>query len=201
MVPVLSGEVKEGEQSIPILDQAGDRLVVLGAVFVGEQVDRGLGGRAGRRAVNLSKIYLHIDLDPEGDLVEYVVGLVDPTPLVPRAGKDLIDGLPEAERAVANRQIRRDLEPAPLDVDEQLAPTLGALPYPGLEADEILLALGCGADQHEHAFGGLFHARLQVDSVRPYVHVTPGREVALLPGVVIGLPFRRQPRDHGWRQV
>src|ERR1700740_2728568 len=49
--------------------------------------------------------------------------------------------------------------------------------------------------------GGLFPARLQVASVRPYVHVTPGQEVALLPGVVIGLPFRRQPRDHGWRQV
>jgi hypothetical protein len=36
MVPVLGGEVEEGEQRFPILRQAGDRLVVLGAVFVGE---------------------------------------------------------------------------------------------------------------------------------------------------------------------
>ena len=38
-------------------------------------------------------------------------------------------------------------------------------------------------------------------SVRSYVHVTPRREVALLPGVVIGLPFRRQSRERGRRQV
>src|SRR5262252_3329857 len=126
MVPVLSGEVKEGEQSIPILGQAGDRLVVLGAVFVGEHVDRGLRCRTGRRAVNLSKICLHVDLDRKGDLVEHVGGLVNPTPLVSGAGKDLIDGLPEAERAVDDRQIRRDREPTPLDVDEELAPTLRA---------------------------------------------------------------------------
>src|SRR3981189_119522 len=36
MVPVLGGEVEEGEQSFPILRQAGDRLVVVGAVFVGD---------------------------------------------------------------------------------------------------------------------------------------------------------------------
>jgi hypothetical protein len=33
MVPVLSGEVKEGEQSFPVLGQAGDRLLALGAVL------------------------------------------------------------------------------------------------------------------------------------------------------------------------
>src|SRR5450631_3859297 len=121
MVPVLGGEVEKGEQSISILGQAGDRLVVLGSVFVGEHVDRRLGGRAGRRSVNLSKVYLHVDLDGEGDLVQHVGGLVNPTALVPGAGKNLIDGLPEAE-AVADREIRGDLEPTPLDVDQEFAP-------------------------------------------------------------------------------
>src|SRR5580658_3583493 len=88
------------------------------------------------------------------------VGLVNPTPLVPGAGKDLIDGLPEAECAVADGEIRRDLEATPLDVDEKFAPALRALPHPGLETDEFLLALGCGADQHKHAFGVVFHSRL-----------------------------------------
>ena len=50
---------------------------------------------------------------------------MNPTPLVPGAGEDLIDGLPEAERAVADGEIRRDLEPAPLDVDEELAAASG----------------------------------------------------------------------------
>ena len=51
VVPVLGGKIEEGEQGLAILGQAGDRLVVLGAVFVGEPVDRGLGreGVLGRR--------------------------------------------------------------------------------------------------------------------------------------------------------
>ena len=49
---MLGGEVEEGEQSFPILRQAGDRLVVLGTVFVGEHIDRHLGCRAGRRATD-----------------------------------------------------------------------------------------------------------------------------------------------------
>ena len=43
VVPVLGGKVEEGEQSLTVLGQAGNRLVVPGAVFVGEAVDRGLG--------------------------------------------------------------------------------------------------------------------------------------------------------------
>jgi hypothetical protein len=45
---VLGGEVEEGKQSFPILRQAGDRLVVLGTVFVGEHIDRRLGWGAAR---------------------------------------------------------------------------------------------------------------------------------------------------------
>jgi hypothetical protein len=42
---------------------------------------------------------------------------------------------------------------------------------------------------------------VQVDPIRPHVHVSPRREVALLSSVVIRLPFCRQPRDHRRRQV
>src|ERR1700735_2703678 len=77
MVPVLGGEVEEGEQRFPVLGQPGDRLVVLGIVFISEHVDRCLGRRAGWRAVNLAKVDLHVDLDREGDLVQYVGGLVN----------------------------------------------------------------------------------------------------------------------------
>ena len=75
-------------------------------------------------------------------LFSTVGGLVNPTPLVPGARKDLLDGLPEAERAVADRQVGSDLEPTLLDVDEEFAPALCALPHPGLEADQFLLAFG-----------------------------------------------------------
>ena len=172
MVPVLGWEVEEGEQRFPILRQASDRLVVLGAVFVGEHVDRGVGRRTGRRAVNLAKVGFHVDLNREGNLVQHVGGLVNPTALVPGAREDLFDCLPEAERAVADREVRRNLEPTLLDVDKELTPALRTLAHPGLEADEFLLALGCCANQHQHAFGGLFHPCLQVDPVGPHVHVS-----------------------------
>ena len=67
---------------------------------------------------------------------------MNPTPLVSGARKDLLDRLPEAERAVADREVWCNLEPTLLDVDEKLAPALCVLTYPGLEADEFLLALG-----------------------------------------------------------
>ena len=102
MVPVLGGEVKKGEQRFPVLGQTSDRLVVLGIVFVGEQTDRCLGRGAGRRAVNLAKIDLHVD---------HVGGFMNPTPLVSGARKDLLDRLPETERAVADREVGRNLEP------------------------------------------------------------------------------------------
>src|SRR3984885_1184928 len=189
MVPVLGREVEEGEQSFPVLGQAGDRLLVLGAVFVGEHVDRGLRDCAGRCSINLSKVCLHVDLDREGDLVQHVGGLVNPTPLVSGARIDFIDGLPEAERAVAYREVGRDLEPTPLDVDEELAPALRALPHPSLEADELLLALGGGSNKPPRLFGAVFHAPLHVAAVRPTVPVTLRRKVALLPTTVIALPL------------
>ena len=136
MVPVLGGEVEESEQRFPVLGQTGDRLVVLGGVFVGEHIDRRLGRRAGRRAINLAKVDLHVELDGEGDFVQHVGGLVNPTPLVPGARKDLLDRLPEAKRAVADREVWRNLEPTLFDVDEKLAPALGALTYPSLEVHQ-----------------------------------------------------------------
>jgi hypothetical protein len=42
--------IREGKQSAPVLRQTGDRLVVLGVVFVGEHVDRRFVRHGGRRA-------------------------------------------------------------------------------------------------------------------------------------------------------
>src|SRR6516165_8192678 len=85
MIPVLGGEVEEGEQRFPVLREAGNGLIILGVVFVSEHIDRYLGRRAGWRAVDLAKVDLHVDLDREGDLVQYVGGLVNPTRIAHRA--------------------------------------------------------------------------------------------------------------------
>jgi hypothetical protein len=45
-----------------------------------------------------------------------------PAALPPRSGEDLVERLPEAERTVADRQFRRDLQSAPPDIDQEFAP-------------------------------------------------------------------------------
>ena len=137
---MLGGKVEEGKQGFAVLGQASDRLVVFGTVFVCEHLDRGLGRRACRRPVDLAEVDLHVDLDRSRDLVQHVGGLVNPTSLVAGDGEDLLDRLPEAERAVADGEVRCNREPTPLDIDEELTPALGALAHPGLKADEFLPA-------------------------------------------------------------
>src|SRR5450830_687127 len=201
VIPVLGGEVVEGQHCSAILRQAFDRLVVLRSVFLGEDIDRHLGRSSVRGQVNFAQVLLHVCLHRQRDLVQYVRRLVHPTPLVPCSWKDLVDGLPEAEPTVANSDFRGDLQPAPLHLDQQLTPALGALASANLEADELLLALRRRADQHQHAFGVVFHPGLQVDTVRPDIHVSPCRQVALLPAVVLVLPLGRQSGNHRRRQV
>src|SRR3979409_1858020 len=60
---------------------------------------------------------LHVELNREGDLVQHVGGLVNPTALVPGARKDLFDRLPERASAVADREIRHHTDHPRLDID------------------------------------------------------------------------------------
>src|ERR1700688_3443822 len=81
-----------------------------------------------------------------------------PASLVRRSGKDLVERLPEAERTVTNGDFRSDRQPPSFHIDEKFAPALRAFPNANLEADELLLALRRGPDQHQHAFAVVFHA-------------------------------------------
>jgi hypothetical protein len=67
---------------------------------------------------------------------------MDPTPLMPGAGKDLLDRFPEAERPIADREVRCDLETTLVDVDEKLTPALRALAHPRLEATSSFFPSG-----------------------------------------------------------
>ena len=96
-----------------------------------------------------------------------------PAPLVPCSGKNLVKRLPEAQRAIGDRQFRSDREPTRLQIDQQLAPALGALANADLEADQLLFTFRRGADHHQHALGGGFHAGLEVNAVGPDIDVAP----------------------------
>jgi site-specific DNA recombinase len=99
---------------------------------------------------------------------------VQPAPLMMRAGEELVEGLPEAECPITHGNVRRNRQSPPFDLDEQLAPALGALAHAGLEADQFLLAFRGRPDQHQHAFGMIFHPGLQIDPVGPDIDVSAG---------------------------
>src|SRR5579872_6205476 len=105
VVPMLGGKVEEGEQRLPVLGQAGHRLVVLDPVLLGEGVDGYFGFRSGWCTVDFAEVGLHVDLDRGSDLVEHVDDFVHPTALVAGDREDLLERLPQAETAVANGKL------------------------------------------------------------------------------------------------
>src|SRR4051794_357984 len=75
-------------------------------------------------------------------------------------GDTFLERLPEAKRAVAGGQFRRDRQATRLQIDQQFPPALHAFPDADLKSQQLLLALRRGSDQDQHAFGLRFHARL-----------------------------------------
>ena len=153
------------------------------------------------RHPDLPQVLLDRGLDRLRHLVENVAGFMKPTPLMLCPGEDLVESLPEPQRAVGDRQFRSDREPARLQVDQQLMPALGAFADADLEAEQFLLAFRRGADHHQHAVGHRLHAGLEVDAIGPDIDVAPGRQVTLLPARVIIGPALLQPGDDRGRQV
>ena len=85
---------------------------------------------------------------------------------MPGGRGNLLQRLPEGQCPVGDGEFWSHGQPARLDVDQQLAPTLGALAHADLETDQFLAAFRGGADDHQHALGCRFQAGLQVDAVR-----------------------------------
>ena len=201
MSPMLGREVEEREQHLTILDQALDRRAVFGMVFLDEGVDRGFGFRPARRQIDVPQVVLHCAQHGFGDLVEHVADFVAPAPLVSRAGEDLVEGLPDPQSAVTDRQFRSDPQAALLHIDQELTPALGALAGAHLEADQFLAALRRRADQHQDTFAVILHPGLQINAIGPEIDVAPRRQVTSLPTLVLGLPVGRQACNHPRRQV
>lgn len=116
VLPMLGREVVEREERLAVLGQAGGRLIVLDGVALDESVERGLGVGPGVGHPDVLQGPLPSRLLAPGQFVEHVRGLVHPAALAARLGPDLLDGLPEAERAIRDRELRPDREPLPLRV-------------------------------------------------------------------------------------
>src|SRR6266700_3073573 len=99
-----------------------------------------------------------------------------------------LDRLPEAERAVGDRELGSHREPTPLQVEEELPPGLRTLAHAVDEADKLLLAFGRGADDDQQALRGVFEPGLHVDAVDPEVDVALGGEITLAPARMLLRP-------------
>src|SRR5215475_15712161 len=107
MLPMFGREVIEGKQRLTILDQAFDGLVVFDAPGFNEGIERreriflGLGHPDFlERPLGLGVLALR-------QLVQNVGGLVDPAALTAGLRPYLLDRLPEAKRAVGDRELGR----------------------------------------------------------------------------------------------
>src|SRR5206468_11166883 len=73
-------------------------------------------------------------------LGEHVRGLVHPAALLARFRPDLTGRLPEPECAIGDNELRGHVEPAPLEIEQQIAPVLRVLAGTIGEADQFLAA-------------------------------------------------------------
>ena len=112
----------------------------------------------------------------------------------------LLDRLPEAERTVGDRKLGRHRKSAPLQVEKQLPPGLGALAHAVDEADEFLFALRGGTDDDQQALRIVLQTGLHVDAISPEVDVAFGREIALAPAQVLVRPCVLEPSDGRGRE-
>src|SRR5438067_10104551 len=149
--PVLGREVVEGKQRIAILGQAVDRVSVFDAPGFDEGVESDERLLLGLGHPDLLQRPLGLRLLALGQFVEDIGGFVHPAALATRLRPHFFERLPEAQRAVGDRKLGPDRKPAPLQVEEELAPRLRALAHAIDEADEFLLAFRRGADDDQQA--------------------------------------------------
>src|SRR6202011_3116353 len=79
-------------------------------------------------------------------LGEHVRGLVHPAALLAGFRPDLTGGLPEPECAIGDDEPRGHVEPAPLQIEQQITPVVRALAGAIGEADQFLAAFRRRAD-------------------------------------------------------
>ena len=151
VVPVLGGEVEEGEERVPVSLQAGDGLLVLRPVFLHEGVERERGRRpVGARVISFRSLLTC-------SAMEFGTALRTLTTLCTQQRWWAVEGNTSSRAFQKPRPHRRrrfgadDYHQAP-SIEDELPPALGALTRADLEADEFLLALRRGADHHQHVF-------------------------------------------------
>src|SRR6516162_4710880 len=197
---MLRGKVVEGEQRIAILAQALDCLAILDAPDLDEGIERRERLLLGLGHPDLLQRPLGFRLLALRQLVQHIGSLVHPAALAARLRPHLLDRLPEAERAVGDRELGPNRKPASLQVEEELFPGLRTFANAVDQTDELLLALGRGANDDQQALRGVLKPGLHMNAVGPEVYVALRREVALAPARVLLRPSLLEPPDGRGRE-
>ena len=200
VLPVLRWEVIEGEQHVAVFDQFGCRPFVFHTVGLNEEFEGGIGFGLRFSLPDVMQMALGFGLDRLRHGIEHIAGSVEPAALFRRRAKDLAQGCPEAECAIAYSEIGRVVEAAPFEIEEQLAPALGAFAVVVRQAEDFFSPLLIRTDQHQNALF-FFHSWLEIDTIGPDIDDAPGAEIAFLPALIIFPPVCFEPRNRRGRQA
>jgi hypothetical protein len=124
-----------------------------------------------------------------GSYIQHVCGLMHPTPLSLGRVIDLRQGLPEAQGAVARRQIWPHRQAAVLEIEEEGLPGLLTLPHPILHSDQLFVPVG-GGPNHDQETARDLHSYIHVQTIHPEVDISLPRQIPLLPRLPFLLPGR-----------
>ena len=133
--------------------------------------------------------------------VQHIRRLVHPAALDPGLAVNLVQGGPEPHCTITHGKLGRSLQAPAFQVQQQLAPALGAFAKAVDQAQNILVAPLIRADNHQHTLTILIETRREVDAVGPEIQIAPRRQVALGPAFIIVPPIRLQPGDGRGRQA
>jgi len=121
---------------------------------------------------------------------------MDPAALLPGLGEHLPQRPPQPKRPIADHHHRRTHATA-AQIPQQLGPVVGRLPGAVGDRDQLLATVSPHPDDHQAAQPPLLaQADAEVHPIRPAVHVVHPCQVALLEGLLLGLPLGGQPGDH-----
>jgi hypothetical protein len=123
---------------------------------------------------------------------------MDPTPLLAGLREHLPKRPPQPQRPVAHHHHRR-AHAAAAKVAQQLRPRVAGLPLSLGDRHQFLGAVGAHPHQHQAAQPPVLQADVEVDAVRPAVHVVPVGQAALQERLPFGLPLGSQPGHHRGR--
>lgn len=193
MLAVFGPEVVEAQQRLAIFDHFGNGLVVFHPVGLDEEIEGGFCVRPSLGLPIVVQMTLGFGLHRFWHGLEDIAGFMHPAALLAGGAKDLAQCGPEPQGAIADGQSRSHAQSPVLEIQQQLAPTLGAFAIAVSKAEHLLLIPFISADQHQHALLFLGHAWLEINPVGSDVDDPPGAEIPPLPALVVIPPLGCQP--------